>query len=60
MFLRVPTRMTRSADKIVFKVQTNILPVYERSPFYIGTTLWNELSKTVQDSPGVFALKKRN
>ena len=27
--------MTRSADKIVFKVPTKILPIYEYSPYYI-------------------------
>ena len=57
-FLKVPNRVTRSIDKIVFKVPTKILLIYERSPYYIGTKLWNELNRTTQDSPDVFAFKK--
>ena len=41
-FLKVPNRVARSIDKIVFKVPTKILPIYECSPYYIGTKLWNE------------------
>ena len=40
------------------KVPTKILPIYERSPYYIGTHLWNNLPKSVQDSRDVFAFKK--
>ena len=57
-FLRVPNRVTRSANKIVFKVPTKVLPIYEHSPYYIGTKLWNELSITVQESVDVYAFKK--
>ena len=57
-FIRVPNRITRSADKIVFKVLAKILPIYEHSPYYIGTQLWNNLPKIVQDSPNVYAFKK--
>ena len=39
MFLRVPNRVTRSAERIVFKVPAKILPVYERSPYYVRTKL---------------------
>ena len=58
VFRNVPNRVTRSGDKIVFKVPTKILPMYERSPYYKGTKLWNELTATVQDSPDRFAFKK--
>ena len=57
-FIRVPNRVTRSADKIVFKLPAKILPIYEHSPYYIGTHLWNNLPKIVQDSPNVYAFKK--
>ena len=40
---------TRSQQKYVFKVNTKIGKKYERSPYYIGTCLWNKMSKTVQD-----------
>ena len=36
-------RQTRNAQKIVFKVPIRISPAYERTPYYIGTKLWNEL-----------------
>ena len=58
VFRNVPIRVTRSGDKIVFKVPTKILPMYERSPYYKGTKLWNELTASVQDSPDIFAFKK--
>ena len=37
---------------------TKILPVYERSPYYVGTKLWNELPVRVQESHDIFAFKK--
>ena len=40
-YLHVPARLTRNAQKVVFKVPARILPAYERSSFYIGTKLWN-------------------
>ena len=55
-FHRVLVRETRSVDKVVFKVPTKILPMYEHSPDYIGTGLWNDLSKDTQryESVNVF------
>ena len=47
-----------SVDKIVFNVASRILPIYERSPYYIGTRLWNDLSKNIQESNDVYAFKK--
>ena len=41
-FLKVHNRVTRNAEKIVFKVPTKILPVYEHSPYYVGSKLWTE------------------
>ena len=57
-YLKVAYRVTRSADKISFKVPTKVLPVYERSPYYIGTKLWNEFSKDVQNLPFMHLRKK--
>ena len=44
----------------IFKVPTKILPIYERSPYYLGTKLWGDLPHMVQDSRAVdvFAFKK--
>ena len=58
VFLQVPNRVTRNALKITFKVPNKITPVYEKSPFYIGTKLWNELSVETQDSTDIFEFKK--
>ena len=57
-FLHVPGRLTRNANRIMFKVQTKINPVYERSPYYIGTQLWNELPRSMQESACIFEFKK--
>ena len=38
-YCRIATRETCSADKIVFKVPTKILPSYDKSPYYLGTQL---------------------
>ena len=57
-FLKVPNRVTHSAEKMVFKVPSKLLPVYERSPYYVGTKLWNKLSKTVQEATDIYAFKK--
>ena len=54
----MPNLVTRSADKIVFKVPGKISPVYECSPYYIGTKLWNDLSKSTQESHDIFVFEK--
>ena len=33
-------------------------PLYERSPYYLGTKLWNEFSKDIQNLPNIYAFKK--
>ena len=33
----------------VLEVPAKITPIYERSPYHIGTELWNELPKSIQD-----------
>ena len=57
-FIRLPPRETRSALKIVFKVPVKILPVYEHSPYYTGTNLWNGLKKETQTKDNIFSFKK--
>ena len=57
-FLKVPARVTRNADKVVFKVPARIIPVYESSPFYLGTKLWNNLSEETQKKDNVHLFKK--
>ena len=57
-YLRVAPWETRSARKVVFKVPAKILPVYERSPYYLGTKLWNGLDKETQKKDTIHAFKK--
>ena len=52
-------RQTRNAQKIVFKVPNRISPAYERTSYYIGTKLWNELDVDTQKIENVFAFKKK-
>ena len=56
--IKTLTRETRSTSKITFKVPTRITPKYENSPFYIGTKLWNELSREIQHCNNVYEFKK--
>ena len=56
--LHVPVRLTRNANKIVFKVPNGISPIYERSPYYVGTILWNALSQSTQESNSIFEFKR--
>ena len=46
---------THSQQIYVFNVDTKIGKKYERSPYYIGTLLWNKLSKNIQGSENVYA-----
>ena len=46
-------------DMIVFRVPNKIGPVFKRSPYNIGTKLWNLLSRNTQNLPCVFAFKKK-
>ena len=54
----MPLRETRAAQKVLFIVPTRILPVYEHSPFYKGTFIWNGLCEETQKIDNVFAFKK--
>ena len=57
-YIKVAQRNTRSAENVVFKVPNRILPIYEHSPYYQGTNLWNSLDKEVQHKDTLFAFKK--
>ena len=57
-YLRKAPRETRIAQKLVFKVPTKILPVYERSPYYQGVKLWDSLDKEIQKKENVILFKK--
>ena len=44
--------------KTIFRVPNRILTIYEQSPHYIGTLLWNELPQYIQESNSVFEFKR--
>ena len=49
MNARVALRNTRQADKYIFETNRVNLEIYSRSPYYIGSKIWNDLPKNVQD-----------
>ena len=57
-YIRIPPRETRAALKVVFKVPARKLPIYEHSPYYQGTILWNELDKDTQKRNNIIVFKK--
>ena len=50
-------RNTRRATRVNFKVPSKISRVYENSPYYIGTKIWETLPDAVQKSDNVFVFK---
>ena len=50
---------TRSQTKYVFKTETKMGKKYQRSPFYLGTRLWDALDKTTQDIPCKYSFKRK-
>ena len=51
-------RVLRNNDKYTFKVDRKIGTRYQRSPFYRGTLLWNELSVHIQTANDVIRFKQ--
>ena len=45
---KIGPRTLRSNNKYIFKTDNKVGTKYQRSPFYQGTILWNELPKDVQ------------
>ena len=55
---KICERDLRSADKYIFKVDRKIGTTYQRSPFYVGTLLWNDLNVGIQFSRDVVQFKQ--
>ena len=55
---KVCERDLRSADKYIFKVDRKIGTKYQRSPYYMGTLLWNGLTTTTQFARDIFLFKQ--
>ena len=52
--VKVPLRLTRAMNKIVFKTATKCSGKYLGSPFCKGTLLWNSLDSDIQKSNSEF------
>ena len=55
---KIGVRNLRSNIKYIFKTDNKIGTKYQRSPYYLGTLLWNELPKDVQFADNVYEFKK--
>ena len=50
---------TQSQTKYVFKTETKIGKKYEKSPYYLGTRLWNPLNRETQKCDSIYSFKKK-
>ena len=57
-YRKVANRNTRSQTKYVFKLPVKMCQKYQRSPYCLGTRLWDSLDKTTQDLPCKYSFKK--
>ena len=55
---KIIERVLRNVDKYVFKVDSKIGTKYQRSPFYLGTLLWNDLNATTQFARDIIHFKQ--
>ena len=56
---KIGPRNLRSNNNYVFKIDNKIGTKYQRSPYYQGTLLWNELSRDLQFADNIYDFKKR-
>ena len=47
---------TRSQTKYVFQTDVKISKKYEKSPYYLGTRLWNPLDRETQKSDSIYSI----
>ena len=50
---------TRRQAKYVFKRDTKMGRKYQKSPYFLGTRLWDNIDKETQELPCKFAFKKK-
>ena len=59
--IKNPIRNTRNANRVNFKVPAKITHIYEHSPYYIGTKLWDILPEATQKSDNIIIhIQERN
>ena len=52
-------RQTRLSNRIVFKTDRYEGTLYKRSPYFVGTKLWNLLQLDVIELPDIYSFKSR-
>ena len=55
---KVFPRNTRRSNRIVFKTDTYEGTLYKRSPYFVGSKLWDKLPMDVIEAPNIFVFKK--
>ena len=55
--ISLPGVNTRQAEKVMFNTDIVHLEIYRKSPFYVGTLLWNRLSAELQRQDNKAAYK---
>ena len=50
LYERIGERATRQGDKYIFQTDVAVSGVYARSPYYIGSKLWNSLTVDIQNA----------
>ena len=56
---KVFARNTRVSRRVVFKTDSYEGTLYKRSPYFVGSKLWNDLTLDTIDLPDVFTFKAR-
>ena len=56
--LRHVHKITRGSQRVVFKTDHYEGTLYKRSPYFIGTKLWNDLGVHDISLPDIFSFKK--
>ena len=49
-YINIPLVCTRQAEKVAFKTQIVQYDIYRRSPYYVGSNLWNGFTVEIQNS----------
>ena len=56
---KVFSRNTRQSNRIVFKTDNYEGALYKRSPYFVGSKLWNQLPQEIIDTPDLYTFKTR-
>ena len=54
---KVFPRNTRESNRIVFKTDSYEGSLYKRSPYFVGSKLWDKLPRNVIEVPNIFVFR---